>query len=109
MGHLQRLSGPTHRRMKFRALKASVFLSVLFLVVYHTCNWITAQRSDVGTIYFAWERIFPFVPFFILPYMSVDLFFVAGPFLCQDEAELRVLVSRDAMIGVARARDPALA
>ena len=83
--------------MKFRALKASVFLSVLFLVVYHTCNWITAQRSDVGTIYFAWERIFPFVPFFILPYMSVDLFFVAGPFLCQDEAELRVFSRRIAM------------
>jgi len=83
--------------MKTRALKASVFLSLLFLVVYHTCNWITAQRADVGTIYFAWERVIPFVPFFILPYMSIDLFFVAGPFLCDDEAELRVFSRRIAL------------
>lgn len=83
--------------MKLRALKASVFLSVLFLVVYHACNWITSRRADVGIIYFEWERIIPFVPFFILPYMSVDLFFVAAPFLCDDEAELRALGRRIAL------------
>ncbi len=83
--------------MKIRALKASVFLSALFLVVYHACNWITSRRADIGTIYFDWERAIPFVPFFILPYMSLDLFFVAGPFLCDDEAELRALSRRIAL------------
>ena len=83
--------------MKMRALKASIFLSLLFLVVYHICNWITAHRTGVGTIYFAWERQIPFIPFFILPYMSIDLFFVAAPFLCDDEAELRTFSRRIAL------------
>ena len=97
MGNLLRLGGAADHRMKIRALRASVFLSVLFLVVYHGCNWITSRRTDVGTIYFDWERMIPFVPFFILPYMSVDLFFVVAPFLCADEAELRALSRRIAM------------
>ncbi len=97
MGNFLRLGGAADRSMKLRALKASVLLSVLFLVVYHTCNWITSRRLDVGTIYFEWERVIPFVPFFILPYMSVDLFFVAAPFLCADEGELRALCRRIAL------------
>ncbi len=97
MGNLFRVGGATGHKMKLRALKASVFLSALFLVVYHACNWITAQRADVGTIYFEWERTIPFVPFFILPYMSEDLFFVAAPFLCKDESELRAFSRRIAM------------
>ena len=48
-------------------LFASVGLSVLFLVVYGGCNWFTAQRGDVGTLHFAWERHIPFVPVMIAP------------------------------------------
>ena len=97
MGNLFRLGGAADHGMKLRALKASVLLSVLFLVVYHTCNWVTAQRADVGTVYFGWERLVPFVPFFILPYMSIDLFFIAAPFLCRDESELRAYSRRVAL------------
>jgi membrane-associated phospholipid phosphatase len=82
-------------RPKFhQALAASAGLSTLFLLVYGGCNWITSQRSDVGTLYFAWERAIPFVPFLILPYMSIDLFFIAAPFLCGTERELRVFARR---------------
>ena len=69
-------------------------LSVLFLVVYSGCNWITGQRSHVGSFYFQWERGIPFVPFMILPYMSIDLFFIAAPFLCRTEQELRIFSRR---------------
>src|SRR4051812_47978909 len=65
-------------RSTFKAIAASIGLSALFLVVYGGCNWITSQRHDVGTFYFEWERAIPFVPFLILPYMSIDLFFVAA-------------------------------
>src|SRR5438270_13463445 len=65
-----------------KALAVSAGLSILFLIVYGGCNWITSHRTGVGTFYFEWERRIPFVPFFILPYMSIDLFFVAAPFLC---------------------------
>ena len=72
----------------------SAALSLLFIVVYGGCSWITAHRSDVGTWYYQWERFIPFVPLMIVPYMSIDLFFVAGPFLCQSRNELRVLAQR---------------
>ncbi|MGE5212508.1 MAG: phosphatase PAP2/dual specificity phosphatase family protein [Nitrospirota bacterium] len=77
-----------------KALVVSVGLSILFLIVYGGCNWITARRANVGTLYFEWERKIPFVPFFILPYMSIDLFFVVAPFLCRADRELSVLVKR---------------
>jgi len=64
------------------------------MVVYGGCNWITAHRSDVGTWYYSWERFIPFVPLMIIPYMSINLFFVCGPFLCQSRNELRVLAQR---------------
>ena len=55
---------------------------------------MTARRHDVGVFFFAWERAIPFVPFMILPYMSIDLFFVAAPFLFSEERELRLFVAR---------------
>jgi membrane-associated phospholipid phosphatase len=72
----------------------SAGLSILFLVVYSGCNWITARRGSVGTFYFEWEREIPFVPFFIAPYMSIDLFFIAAPFLCRSNEELRTFSRR---------------
>jgi protein-tyrosine phosphatase/membrane-associated phospholipid phosphatase len=81
-------------RSTFEAFGASVGLSVLFLIVYGWCNWITAQRHDVGTLYFEWERFIPFVPLMIVPYMSIDLFFVAAPFLCRSERELATFSKR---------------
>jgi membrane-associated phospholipid phosphatase len=77
-----------------KALGASAGLSLLFLLVYGGCLWVTARRHDVGVFFFTWERAIPFVPFMILPYMSIDLFFVAAPFLFSQERELRVFVTR---------------
>jgi len=79
---------------RVKALSASVKLSLLFLLIYGACLWVTARRGDVGVFYFAWERAIPFVPFMILPYMSIDLFFVAAPFLFRDARELEVFVAR---------------
>lgn len=79
---------------KIYAATTSATLSLLFMVVYGGCNWITAHRTDVGTWYYAWERFIPFVPLLIFPYMSIDLFFVAGPFLCESRNELRALAQQ---------------
>ncbi len=81
-------------RSTLKALGVSVGLSILFLIVYGWCNWITAQRLDVGTLYFEWERLIPFVPLMLVPYMSIDLFFVAAPFLCRSERELAAFSKR---------------
>jgi protein-tyrosine phosphatase/membrane-associated phospholipid phosphatase len=69
-------------------------LSALFLLVYGGTNWVTSLRADVGTWYFPWELAIPFVPLLIIPYMSIDLFFVAAPFLCRDRREMTVLARR---------------
>jgi len=79
---------------RLKAFAVSAGLSVLFLIVYGGCNWITGQRSQVGSFYFQWERAIPFVPFMILPYMSIDLFFIAAPFLCRTDEELRIFSRR---------------
>ncbi|MEP6810654.1 MAG: phosphatase PAP2/dual specificity phosphatase family protein, partial [Chthoniobacterales bacterium] len=76
------------------ALCVSAGLSALFLVVYGATNWIASQRADVGSIAFVWERHLPFVPIFIAPYLSIDLFFVAAPFLCRSSRELATLAKR---------------
>ena len=81
-----------------KAFAVSVGLSILFLIVYCACNWITARRGNVGSFYFEWERSIPFVPFFILAYMSIDLFFVVAPFLCRSDQELSIFAKR---VGVA--------
>jgi membrane-associated phospholipid phosphatase len=77
-----------------KALAVSAGLSILFLIVYGGCNWITAHRANVGTFFFDWERAIPFVPFFIVPYMSIDLFFIAAPFLCRSDRELSIFAKR---------------
>jgi protein-tyrosine phosphatase len=64
------------------------------LVVYGLTNWLTARRAGVGTWHFSWELGLPFVPLMIVPYMSIDLFFVAAPFLCRDGGELRTFARR---------------
>ena len=64
-----------------KAAATSIFLSLIFVVVYGTTNWLTAQRpsADVQTWHFGWEAaVVPYVPLLILPYMSSDLPGVGG-------------------------------
>ena len=73
-------------------------LSLYFLAVYGLANGVTARRAAGGavipTFYFAWERKIPFIAPFIVPYMSIDLFFLAGPFVCTTIRELRTYIKR---------------
>ncbi len=75
-------------RNRFTQLAASLGLGALFLIIYGWCNWFTAHRANVPTLFFEWERSIPFVPLMIIPYMSIDLFFVTAPFLCGSHREL---------------------
>ena len=94
MGNFHGVAGAPRSRLIFQAGAASVLLSLLFLAVYSGTNWLTSQRSDVGTWYYEWERLIPFVPLMLIPYMSIDLFFVAAPFLCRDRRELATFCRR---------------
>ena len=91
MAHTENIE---RRSARSTQLAASIGLSALFLIIYGWCNWFTAQRTNVPTLFFEWERSIPFVPLMIAPYMSIDLFFVAAPFLCGRKRELVTLVKR---------------
>ena len=78
-------------------LAATAWLAVLgplFFVVYGWCNAASAHREHVGSFFFAWERHIPFVPWMIVPYLSIDLFFAGSFFLCRDRAHLSTHAAR---------------
>lgn len=80
-----------------RAFAHAVGLSILFGVVYGGASYFTSLRTDVGTWRYDWEKYIPFVPIFIIPYMSIDALFFAAPFLCSDRRELSLLSRRIAL------------
>ncbi len=85
-----------NRPRLLRAAANTGALSLIFLAVYGGCNALTGLRPDVGTCAFEWERAIPFWPAMIVPYLSIDVFFVLAPFVCND-AERRLLTRRIAM------------
>lgn len=76
------------------AIRTAVLLSILFLVVYGSANTLTSQREDVGSMYFEWERQIPSLPWMVVPYLSIDLLFIAVPFLCSSDDERRTFARR---------------
>ena len=85
------------RRPWAEAVLFSAALSLLFALVYGGCNALASGRTDLATRFFEWELTIPFVPALIVPYMSIDLFFVASFLLCSDRVELRTHARRIAL------------
>ena len=81
------------RPIKAAAL-ASAGCSALFLVAYSITNAIAATRGDLPVFFYEWERSIPVVPFLIVPYMSIDAFFVVAPFLCTSVGEVKIFAKR---------------
>jgi protein-tyrosine phosphatase/membrane-associated phospholipid phosphatase len=85
---------PHPRASRLETLAWTVGLSAVWVAIYTACNWVSSQRADVRTLQFEWERSIPFIPWLLIPYMSIDLFFVAAPFCCKSRHQLHVLVAR---------------
>ncbi|SKA90503.1 Dual specificity phosphatase, catalytic domain [Prosthecobacter debontii] len=88
------MSPPPSRPTFLQAAQVSALTSLCFLVIYNVCNWLTSLRPDVQTAAFGWERWIPVWDWMILPYWSLDAFFVVAPFLCSDRQELSLLKRR---------------
>lgn len=78
----------------WRSVGSLALAGMVFVLVYGGCNQFTSTRSDVGSCYFEWERSLPFVPWLIVPYWTLDLFFCGAFFLCASRAELQLLTTR---------------
>ena len=69
-------------------------LVAFFFATYIAAGWVTAQRSFVPSVAFAWERDIPFLPWTIVPYWTTDLFFLCAPFLFRTRFGLRTYCKR---------------
>lgn len=53
-------------------------ISLLFITLYAACNQLTHLRAGFAGGVFEWERGIPFVPWTVLPYLSIFGFFAAS-------------------------------
>lgn len=69
-------------------------LAPFFFLSYGLANWVTSLRRDVPSLVFGWEHHVPFVPWTIVPYWSLDLFYVVSLFICRTRTELNTHAKR---------------
>lgn len=80
--------GTAERRPVLRAILWIALLGPFFFASYGFANWLASHRADVGSIAFEWERSIPFVPWTIVPYWSIDLFYGLSLLICATRREL---------------------
>ena len=61
------------------------------MVVYHGADWLTSLRPERVRVHLDAELGMPFVPGFILAYLSLNFVFVPAPFILRGRRELRAL------------------
>jgi hypothetical protein len=69
----------------------AVAVTLWWISVYFGANWLTALRSYRVPVHLDAELAIPFVPAFILVYLSMDLIFIPAPFILRSRVELRAL------------------
>jgi hypothetical protein len=79
-----------------------VLLSLWWSFVYIGGDWLTARRTQRVRIHLDAELSIPFVPAFVLAYLSLDVVFVPAAFILRSRRELNALtLSMAVMTGVA--------
>ncbi|CAM5770140.1 ser/threonine protein phosphatase [Labrys miyagiensis] len=82
------------RRPWLRALIWLAGLGVFFYTSYPLANYLADRRASVPSVVFGWEQGMPFLPWTIIPYWSINLFYAASLFFCTTKAELDTLGRR---------------
>ena len=67
-----------------RAALWLVFLGPFFYASYGLSNYFASLRTEVPIIAMAWEKAIPFMEWTIIPYWSINLFYVATLFFNED-------------------------
>lgn len=73
-----------------RAVLYMAATGAFFYASYSLTNWAAAQRTFVPSIAFGWETHIPFLAWTIVPYWSLNLFYIASFFVCRTHEELRL-------------------
>ncbi len=85
---------PREAGLVWPALWRLALAGATFVIVYSGCNLFTHTRGDVPTMMFEWEKSIPFVKELVVPYWSLDFFFIGAFFLCGSKTELNLLTKR---------------
>ncbi|MBI5107895.1 MAG: phosphatase PAP2/dual specificity phosphatase family protein [Rhodocyclales bacterium] len=65
-----------------------LFLGPFFFISYGFSNRVAAERAVTDSIVFGWEQYIPFLPWTILPYWSIDLFYGLSFLCCRDRMQV---------------------
>lgn len=85
-------------------IKYTIFISIFFVVFYKGAEFYAYTVDNVPSYFMDWERNIPFLPIFMLPYMTSPFFFLVTIFLEKNESSLKLLIKRATfLIGVSTA------
>ncbi|WP_339012568.1 phosphatase PAP2 family protein [Fusobacterium animalis] len=75
-------------------VKCTIFISIFFVIFYKGAEFYTYTVDNVPSYFMEWERNIPFLPVFMLPYMTSASFFLVTIFLEKNENSLKLLMKR---------------
>ncbi|WP_338959862.1 phosphatase PAP2 family protein [Fusobacterium vincentii] len=75
-------------------IKYTIFISIFFVIFYKGAEFYTYTVDNVPSYFMEWERNIPFLPIFMLPYMTSAPFFLITIFLEKNESSLNLLMKR---------------
>ena len=82
-------------------IKYTIFISIFFVIFYKGAEFYTYTVDNVPSYFMEWERNIPFLPIFMLPYMTSAPFFLVTIFFEKDEYSLKLLMKRAIFLTVA--------
>ena len=81
-------------------IKYTIFISIFFVIFYKGAEFYTYTVDNVPSYFMEWERNIPFLPIFMLPYMTSAPFFLVTIFLEKDKSSLKLLMKRAIFLAV---------
>jgi protein-tyrosine phosphatase len=87
-------AAPDARPLLKERLLWAALMGLFFFLAYGSANGIAALTAPHPALFMEWERAIPFLPGFVLPYMSSDILFVAAFLAAGSRDELQRLALR---------------
>ncbi len=82
------IDGSSRRLVIRRAILWLLFLGPFFYLTYGTANWLASLHHAVPNLAFDWGQHLPFIAWSIVPYWSVNLFYVIALFVSETPEEV---------------------
>ncbi|MEB5477130.1 phosphatase PAP2/dual specificity phosphatase family protein [Acinetobacter pollinis] len=86
----------TRQSIQFNLYKVITLaiLGTIFFSTYGFANWYAGTHTVVPEIMFDWEKYIPLLPWTIIPYWSIDLFYALSILICTSQRALYTHVKR---------------